>query len=244
MTTEAPAPKKRIIYRARVERIIDHTKNFRELFLRLEEPQEFNFRAGQFLMLHVPATPKPILRAYSIASSDKDKNSVGLIFKYVEQGVASEFVWKMKAQDEFLFTGPFGKVFLKEPVCEQMIFLCTGSGVAQHICFLKSHIDQLLDKKIHFFMGLTNESDIYFEEELRKISQQYRNFKYQYVLSRPSDTWTGAKGYVQEQLKGIDYNNIATDFYLCGNGHMIKQTRELLAAASILPNQIIYEAFD
>ena len=122
-------------------------------------------------MLHVPATPKPILRAYSIASSDKEKNSVGLIFKYVPQGVASEFVWKMKAHDEFLFTGPFGKVFLKEPACEQMIFLCTGSGVAQHICFLKSHLDQLRDKNIHFFMGLTNESDIYFEEELKKISK-------------------------------------------------------------------------
>jgi CDP-4-dehydro-6-deoxyglucose reductase len=244
VTSDVVAPKKRIIYRAHVERIVDHTKDFRELFLKLDEPKDFSFRAGQFLMLHVPAATKPILRAYSIASSDQDKNSLALIFKYIPNGVASEFVWKLKENNEFQFTGPFGKVFLKEPISEQIIFLCTGSGVAQHICFLKSHINQLTDKSIYFFMGLTSESDVYFEDELKKISQHYKKFKYQYVLSRPSELWGGPTGYVQDQLKHIDFNKVSTDFYLCGNGHMIKQTREMLAAASIPPTQIIYEAFD
>ena len=243
MENEA-APKKRVIYHAKIKTIIDHTKDFRELFIKLIEPKEFNFRAGQFLMLHIPGEAKPVLRAYSIASSAQQKDALGLIFKYVPNGIASEFVWKLKENDELHFTGPFGKVFLKEPAAEQIIFLCTGSGVAQHICFLKSHQDQLSQKNISFFMGLNTEENIYFEEELKKIKAQYRDFKYDYVLSQPSPAWGGLKGYVQNQIENLNYLKTPTDFYLCGNGQMIKHTREMLGLAGILPSQIIYEAFD
>ena len=244
MTTSDPAPKKRVVYKSKVSKIIDHTAEFREIWIELVEPREFSFRAGQFLMLHVPAANKPVLRAYSIASSDKEKQQLKLIFKYVTKGVASEFVWKLKLNEEFLFTGPFGKVFLKEPVLDQLIFLCTGSGVAQHICFLESHADLLREKNISFFMGLTSENNIYYEAELKKVRNEFRNFNYEYVLSQPSGAWTGRKGYVQNQIEHLNYTKIPTDFYLCGNGTMIKQTKEKLAGLGILPVNIIYEAFD
>ncbi len=244
MTTTESAPKKRIIYKGQVEKIIDYTPDFRELWIQLTDPDEFSFRAGQFLMLHVPTESKPALRAYSIASSDKEKSQLKLIFKFVPKGVASEFVWTLTQNQEIQFTGPFGKVFFKEPASEQIIFLCTGSGVAQHICFIKSHAELLRDKNISFFMGLTSEKDIYFEEELEKVQSEFKNFKYAYVLSQGSANWKGLKGYVQNQISHLNYNKIPTDFYLCGNGTMIKQTKEKLAGEGILATNIVYEAFD
>jgi len=232
------------MYRARVERIVDHTKNFRELFLHLLEPTEFSFRAGQFLTLHVPTASKPALRAYSIASSDQDRTSLQLIFKYVPKGVASDFAWQLKANDEINFTGPFGKVFLKEPSSQQIVFLCTGSGVAQHICFLRSHFNLLAEKDIFFFMGLFDEAELYYEAELKEIQKKYPKFKFAYVLSQASDSWRGLRGYVQDHIESLNYLKIPTDFYLCGNGMMIKQTRELLAAAGFETSHITYEAFD
>ncbi len=244
MTTSEAAPKKRIIYKSKIEKIIDYTPDFRELWLQLTEPSEFSFKAGQFLMLHVPKENKPVLRAYSIASNDQNKSQVKLMFKFVEKGVASEYVWQLKQDQEIQFTGPFGRIFFKEPVSEQIIFLNTGSGVAQHICFLRSHAQLLRDKNISFYMGLRAEKDLYFESELKALQNDFKNFKFHFVLSRPSDNWKGLKGYVQNQIEHLNYVKIPTDFYMCGNGMMIKDVKEKLAAKGIGPSQIIYEAFD
>lgn len=244
MSTIESGSKKRIVFKSRVDKIIDYTPDFRELWLQLTEPLELNFKAGQFLMLHVPSEAKPVLRAYSIASNDKDKSQVKLIFKYVQKGIASEYVWKLTQGKEIQFTGPFGRVFFKEPASEQIIFLNTGSGVAQHICFIKSHADQIREKKISFFMGLRSETDIYFEEELKAVQREFKNFNFNYVLSRPNENWKGLKGYVQNQIDGLNYIQTPTDFYMCGNGMMIKDVKEKLASHGISPANIIYEAFD
>ncbi len=64
----------RTMYKLKVEQILDHTPSVRELILETLEGQEFSFKAGQFVTLHVPQEPKPAMRAYSIASEDSQKN--------------------------------------------------------------------------------------------------------------------------------------------------------------------------
>ena len=78
----------RTIYEYKVSQIIDHTQIIRELYLDLTNQPEFKFKAGQFVMLHVPTeTGKPALRAYSIATTEHDTQKFRLIFKFVENGV-------------------------------------------------------------------------------------------------------------------------------------------------------------
>ncbi|MEN0059263.1 MAG: FAD-binding oxidoreductase, partial [Bdellovibrio sp.] len=87
----------RTVYHMRVSQIIDHTPLVRELVITTEAPNEFIFKAGQFVMLNVPqGEAKPVLRAYSIASDDRIKNGFRLLFKFVENGIASTFVWNLK----------------------------------------------------------------------------------------------------------------------------------------------------
>jgi CDP-4-dehydro-6-deoxyglucose reductase, E3 len=90
-----PIPSTRIPALFKVAKIIDHTDEIRELYLELTNKPEFVFKAGQFVMLHVPveSSPKPALRAYSIASTDEQKNGFKLIFKFVENGLASRVFW-------------------------------------------------------------------------------------------------------------------------------------------------------
>lgn len=64
-----------------------------------------------------------------------DTQKFRLLFKFVENGVASNFVWGLKGQETLNFTGPFGKVFFQEPPTEQIVFLNTGSGLSQHFLF-------------------------------------------------------------------------------------------------------------
>ena len=145
----------RQIYEFNLDKITDHTQLIRELHLSLvesAEKPEFKFRAGQFVMLHVPTLDgKPALRAYSIATTDENTKGFRLIFKFVDNGVASQFVWALREKEKLQFTGPFGKVFFQEPPTEQIVFLNTGSGISQHFCFLESKMKlyQVLPPKLY-----------------------------------------------------------------------------------------------
>jgi CDP-4-dehydro-6-deoxyglucose reductase, E3 len=236
----------RTIYDMKISKIIDHTPTVRELIVETVQPAEFQFRAGQFVMLHVPQTEgKPVLRAYSIASDEKNKKGFKLLFKLVPGGVASRFVWTLEGHETLKFTGPFGKVFFQEPPTEQIIFLNTGTGLSQHLCYLLSKKDQYPDLKYRMLFGVRSEVDIYAKKELETLKEQLSDFHFEYVLSRPTGDWQGKKGYVQHFLKEFEYKNTPTTFYLCGNGGMIKEVKhQLLEVDGIDKTKIWAEAFD
>ncbi len=235
----------RVIYNMHLQKVIDHTENVRELVLTCKEPQNFQFKAGQFVMLHVPVPEgKPALRAYSIATDDRNLNGYRLLFKYVENGKASEFVWSLRGDETLQFTGPFGKVFFQEPPTEQIVFLNTGTGLSQHLSYLQSKKNQYPNLKYRLLFGVRTEQDMYYEDHLNKLKSELQDFKWDFVLSRPQDNWTGKKGYVQNFIEDYDYMNVPTTFYLCGNGGMIKEVKATLAAKNFDPKKIWVEAFD
>jgi CDP-4-dehydro-6-deoxyglucose reductase, E3 len=237
----------RQIYQFRTTEIIDHTQDIRELVLHLEGQPAFKFRAGQFVMLHVPVEgeAKPELRAYSIASTEHQTNGFKLIFKYVDNGVASQFVWGLKGNELLNFTGPFGKVFFQEPPTEQIVFLNTGSGISQHFSFIESKMQEYPNLAYKLYFGVRTEENIYYESELKRLQQHLPNFEYHYVLSRPSPKWRGKKGYIQNFLPETNYKTIPTTFYMCGNGAMIKDVKhQLIEVDGIDKSRIWAEAFD
>lgn len=236
----------RTIYHMRVTEIIDHTPTVRELVLKTETPNEFAFKAGQFVMLHVPqGEAKPALRAYSIASDDRTKDGFRLLFKFVENGLASTFVWQLKGGELLNFTGPFGKVFFQEPPTEQIVFLNTGTGLSQHICYLLSKKEQYPNLRYRMLFGVRTEKDMYYQKEIEVLEKELPDFKFEFVLSRPQDDWKGKKGYVQNFISEFDYKNIPTTFYLCGNGGMIKEVKhQLLEVDGFDKTKIWAEAFD
>lgn len=236
----------RFLYEFKLQKIIDHTPEIRELIVGLANQPEFNFRAGQFVMLHVPVEgAKSALRAYSIASTDEQKNGFKLVFKSVESGVATKYVWSLKGDETLTMTGPFGKVFFQEPPTEQVVFLNTGSGISQHFSFIESKMKLYPQLKYRLYFGVRKESDIYYESELKRLQKHLPDFEYYYVLSRASDSWAGKKGYVQHFLNEINYKTIPTTFYLCGNGGMIKEAKhQLLEVDGLDKTKVWAEAFD
>ncbi len=241
-----PTPPSRVLQKLHVHRVIDHTHQVRELQLKFAPGSGFRFRAGQFVMLHVPNPDggKAFLRAYSVASDERNEHGFDLLFKFVETGKASEFVWSLRGDEILDFTGPFGKVFFQEPPTAQIIMLNTGTGVAQHLSYLYAKMEQHPNTRFRMLFGLRTEEDIYFRDQLQALAAKCGNFEFEYVLSRPSSEWTGKRGYVQEHLKEMDFTNVPTTFYLCGNGGMIKDTKKILEAANFDKTKIWAEAFD
>lgn len=236
----------RTIYHMKLDQIIDHTPTVRELVIKTDSPSNFSFKAGQFVMLNVPqGEAKPALRAYSIASEEQNKNGFRLLFKFVDNGVASKFVWGLSGGEVLNFTGPFGKVFFQEPPTEQIIFLNTGTGLSQHLCYLLSKKAQFPHLKYRMLFGVRSEKDMYFKPQLDALVNELNDFQYEFVLSRPSENWQGKKGYVQNFMADFDYKNIPSTFYLCGNGGMIKEVKhQLLEVDGLEKSRIWAEAFD
>lgn len=235
----------RTIHQMKIVRLIDQTHNVRELHLKAVEPQEFQFRAGQFAMLNVPQPEgKPALRAYSIASDDRNKSGFILLFKAVENGVASKFIWSLKGDETLQFTGPFGKVFFQEPPTQQIIFLNTGTGLSQHLSYLLSKKEAFPNLRYRMLFGVRSQRDMYSQDLLNQLVQELPDFKYEFVLSRPEAGWTGKVGYVQNFMSEFAYLSQPTTFYLCGNGGMIKDVKAKLEADNFDKTKIWAEAFD
>ena len=234
----------RMMYKMKVAEIIDHTASVREIVLESTEANQFLFKAGQFVTLHVPHEPKPAMRAYSIASDDRQKTGFRLLFKFVETGVASTFVWSLKGQEILNFTGPFGRVFFKEPPTQQIVFLNTGTGLSQHYCYLMSKKELFPNLSYRMLFGVRNEKEMYYKPQLDALTQQMADFQYEFVLSRPSESWAGKKGYIQHFIRQFDYLNTDTTFYLCGNGGMIKEVKLQLEQDGFDKSKVYSEAFD
>ena len=230
----------------KILQIKDHNPQIREILLTPESPSDLiTFKAGQFLTLKVPVKgqEKPALRAYSLASNDRDPSTIRFLLKAVPGGVATHYIWGAQSGDVLTLTGPFGRVLFATPPTEQVLFLNTGTGVAQHLSFLLSHGGQFPKTQFRMLFGLYDEEEAFYQNELEQLKSQIPNFEFHYVLSRPSSSWKGLKGFVQHHIEPFDCLKKPTQFYLCGNGLMIRETKELLLSQGLSKERIFSEAF-
>jgi len=212
----------------KLTKITDITPSVKELYLQPMDSPGLEFKAGQFVMLQLPPVDgKPSPRAYSIASAEQNKTDVRLVIKHYELGIASNWVRTLKGGEEIPFTGPFGKFLLKEPPAEQVVFVCTSTGLAPFYSMLASKAQTLKNTDFKVFMGVWNEKEIFYDKELKELQKILPRLHVDYVLDSPDASWKGSKGRVTEPIDKLDIKR-PTQFYLCGNPAMIKSVKELL----------------
>ncbi|MGE3973872.1 MAG: FAD-binding oxidoreductase [Bdellovibrionales bacterium] len=236
----------RTLYKCRLKEIHALTDTMRELRIDVLDPKGFQFQSGQFLMLQVPVPgqDKPAPRAYSIASDAREKDKPTLLIKLFPQGKASDFVRQLKGGEELSITGPFGRLFFQSPIPPQVLMLCTGAGLSQHIGFLRSHAHQFGSSKVTLLLGVWNEKEMFYQKELEEIKKIAPTFNYEFVLDKPLSEWTGKRGFVTDYLKDYDLKTQETLVYLCGNPAMIKNAQGILKdELQFDPKKIFAEAF-
>jgi CDP-4-dehydro-6-deoxyglucose reductase len=228
----------------KLTKITDITPSVRELFLKPLDSAGLEFKAGQFVMLHLPqADGKPAMRAYSVASAPGEKNDVKLVIKHYDLGVASAWVRTLKGGEEITYTGPFGKFLFHEPPAEQVVFVCTSTGIAPFYSMLAGHGTKAPNVDYKVLMGVWNEKEIFYDKELAALQKTLPKLKVDFVLDQPeSPDWKGLKGRVTEPIDKLDIKR-PTEFYLCGNPAMIKSVKELLLGKGFPPDKIYTESY-
>jgi ferredoxin-NADP reductase len=214
------------------------------LRFRLPEGKEMHFHAGQFVQVFVPQPDKPRRTSYSIASAPQNGTFFELCVTHVDGGKSSSYLHSLKKGDKVTVLGPLGKFTLREPLRSDSVFIATGSGIAPFRSMINDQLAKQTPKNLYLLFGNRFDDDIIYRKEWQDLAIKYKNFKYFFTLSRPTEKWIGAKGYVQEKIAEFIPNPKDKDFYICGLSKMINDVQDKLLSLGVSKDQIHYEKYD
>lgn len=235
-------------FKAKVSKIVDMTHDIKEITFSLLEPQDIDFKAGQYMQLSSARYGKikqTVSRAYSISSSPDNKNQIQLIIRKVPDGICTTWVHDfLKEGDVVQMTGPFGDFFIRDTNAD-MIFVAGGSGKAP----IKSMLEYLAardnQRRMGYFFGARNKKELYLTELFEELEKKLQNFKYYPVLSQPTEQceWKGRCGYVMPFFEEFIKDPKNTEAYLCGSPGMIEAVSKDLIKRGIPAEKIYYDSF-
>lgn len=242
-------------YESKVVKIADESPTTKRFWLETSPEEKLDFKAGQFVTMDLPISDKRLKRwrSYSIANAPNGNNTLEFCIVNLDGGAATNYFFKeVKEGTAIKFKGPDGTFTLKEPVEKDLVFICTGTGVAPFRSMTWDlYNQQKPHKKIHLIFGTRYADGILYREEFEKLQEVMPGFTFSVGLSReeninPADySFEVAKGYVH-QLYLEKYKDVRpdVDFYICGWSEMIDEAvANLLVNMKYDKSQIHYELY-
>jgi Na+-transporting NADH:ubiquinone oxidoreductase subunit F len=235
-------------YQTEVSSLIDLTHDIKQVTLKLLEPREITFSAGQYIQLEVPPyalTDEPVYRAYSVSSSAAQKDSVELEIRYVPNGICTTYVHRhLKVGDRVSINGPYGEFRLCDSGRE-MICIAGGSGMAPIKSILLEMARTRNPRKCRYFFGARARRDLFLLDEMRQLEQTLPDFRFIPALSAPDegDAWEGERGLITEVVSRHVSDASQAEAYLCGSPLMIDACVKILREKGIPEERIFYDKF-
>jgi NAD(P)H-flavin reductase len=224
-------------FSAEVSRIQDLTHDVRAIELRLLDPGDITFKAGQFISFEVPkeGLPRPVTRPYSIASSPNQRDRILLILNLVQGGPGSNYLFGLREGSRTSFKGPAGAFYLRDDGERDRLFVATGTGIAPLRSMILAHLECVSARSVTLLWGLRSQRDLYLQEELQALVCAHPKFSYVTTLSQPEPGWEGASGrvttFIEQRILSV--SNLAV--YVCGGSGMIKDVTARLNAKGLCP---------
>jgi len=220
----------------------------RQISIKPIEPPELHFSAGQYISIEVTEIKDGVSRRnnrpYSIASPPEEKEVIQLCVNLIVGGPGSTYLYHLRSGEDIDFLYPLGFFTLNEAGQSDLLFVATGTGIAP----LRSMIHHLFNEgsrqKMTLYWGLRSERDLYYQEEFRALAENHSNFRFVQTLSQPTNGWNGPRGRVTHLLRGGTEPAVENlEAYLCGNGEMIKEVRQILVDKGMNRKRIHQEKF-
>lgn len=176
------------------------------------------FQAGQYINIFVETAGIRTSRPYSIASSPAQTGYYEITVRRVEDGFVSNYLLEeLKPGDKLQSSGPAGN-FHYNPLFhgDKLALIAGGSGITPFMSMIRELGDKNLDRRLHLIYGCRVESDVIYQEEIKRIASVHKNFTFDLVVSEPSPGFTGLAGFInadliRERLAGNDWM-----YFVCG----------------------------
>ena len=197
-------------------------------------------------------------RAYSMANHPAEGNIVMLNVRIAHPppqkwdappGIASSYIFNLKAGDKVTISGPYGEFFIKD-TDREMVYIGGGAGMAP----LRSHLFHLFHtlktgRKVSYWYGARSKREMFYDDHFKAIEKKFPNFSYHVALSDPmkSDNWTGFTGFIHQVVhdnylaKHDDPTEI--EYYMCGPPMMNKAVSGMLDELGVEEEMIDFDDF-
>ncbi|MDI3328638.1 MAG: 2Fe-2S iron-sulfur cluster binding domain-containing protein [Alicyclobacillaceae bacterium] len=218
------------------------TRDIHLIRIRLEEPEDVPYAAGQFFEFQIPGTGET--RAYSAATPYRPGRPLEFHVRRVPGGLGSNYMCDLRPGERVTGSGPYGKMQLRDRE-KNLLFVAGGSGMAP----IKGLLEELFDGPFHheawFFYGARSVRDLYLVDYWREMEKKYPGFHFIPALSErdPSEPWEGEEGYIADVVAGHFEQFEGMDAYLCGPPVLIETTLKVLYKGGLRSSNIYYDEF-
>lgn len=201
-------------------------------------------RAGQYLQLKVPDSPKPSFLA--IASPPSLAAARGE-FQFLVKSIAgstAELLCGLKKGDVVELSSVMGNGFdldrLSPPQkFPTVLIFATGSGISPIRSLIESGFSADKRSDVRLYYGARNLRRMAYQDRFRDWESS--GVKIVPVLSQPDEGWTGETGYVQAAFcrsKNI-LNPNSTGVVLCGQKQMTEEITSILTEDGVSTDKIL-----
>lgn len=222
------------------------SENERFLYVKFELvlPDRIEYQAGQFVSLKINEQNER--RCYSIVSTPDVTHGFHILAEIVEGGKGSEFLQNIKLGEEVEVLAPLGKFTINNlQFTNKLLFVATGSGIVPIYAMIN---DLLINKQetrqMRLHWGMRSEADLFFVDNLARLTEEHPNFVFDIVLSKPGDEWDLCSGHVQDCL-GRDFASGLADWeaYVCGMPSKVVDIAVKLEELGMKKENIYHEKF-
>ncbi len=231
-------------YEGRITKILNESDNTKRFFIEVDDDQEFSFLPGQFITLDLPIGEKRLerWRSYSIANIPNKKNIIELCVVKLEGGAAGNWFFNIVEKGtKVTFKGPEGSFVLPESIEKNLVFICTGTGVAPFRSMIKYlEMNGIGQKNVHLIFGTRYANGILYKQEWDEMVEKYIGFEVSYALSREKKN-AYHNGYVHD-IYLQEYSDKKLEdylFYICGWSQMVDEAVERLVQEMQVPKENI-----
>jgi len=240
--SEFSAGEREVVFLAELERNERLTEDIHALRLRLLEPKQMRFTAGQFVNVELPGSTEA--RTYSLANAPSQNGQLDLIVNLRRGGRFSSLLSNESALgSRFRVFGPFGQLRIRlshRPI----ILVANGSGISPMLSMLTDLAEKGSTRKVRLFFGVRAAEDLFALEQLAEIGRAMPSFELVPVLSRewPAD-WPGETGPLAAAIRRRVASAVDHDAYLCGAPWCIESTLPVLLELGIRRRNVHFDLF-
>ncbi|KAI8931338.1 NADH-cytochrome b5 reductase, variant 2 [Plenodomus lindquistii] len=182
---------------------------------------------GQHISLEAHIDGKPVMRSYTPTSSDHDKGHFDLLIKSYPTGNISKYVANLKIGDNMKVRGPKGAMVYTPNMVRHFGMIAGGTGITPMLQVIKAIIRGRASgdrTEVDLLFANVNPEDILLKDELDSLAAKDDKFRVHYVLNNPPTGWTGATGFVTQDLISEKLPAPASDvkILICGPPPMVK----------------------
>lgn len=167
-----------------------------------------------------------VARPYTPVSKCDRRGSFQLVVKSYPQGVVSKHIGQLNVGDIVEVKGPLFKLKYTPNLRKNIGMIAGGTGIAPMIQVIKEILGNPMDKSnITVLFGNHEEGDILLRSELDSLAAKHESqLTLHYVVNKPSATWTGLKGLINEDMvrRLMPKPSPDTLVYVCGPPAMME----------------------